>query len=181
MVSEARKKGHTRLSPLYALEKLTSRQSPQVFDKPKMDPAKGLERMPTPLQDSDFLQGHLAMPLPMLRGISKARRPGLSLSDACFLIRSPRLQMPLATCPWPMAGPRTESRCKPGQLGSPQRAAALESGPGETALPCATLGQSTTEGHDGEAEKGAQVRTSLCWLAEGLLRGLAVLLWLVAG
>lgn len=69
MVSGARKKGHTRFSPLYALERLTSRQSPQVFDKPKMDPAKGLERMPTPLQDSDFLQGHLAMPLPIQRNL----------------------------------------------------------------------------------------------------------------
>lgn len=105
MVSGARKKGHTRLSPLYALERLTSRQSPQVFDKPKMDPAKGLERMPTRLQDSDFLQGHLAMPLPMLRGISKARRPGLSLSDACFLIRSPSSRCHWPHVPGPWQGP----------------------------------------------------------------------------
>lgn len=103
MVSEATKKGHTRLSPLCALERLTSRQSLQVFDKPKMDPAKGLERVPTPLQDSDFLQGHLAMPLPMLRGISKARQPGVSLSPMpVFLsdLRGSRCHWPHVPGPW---------------------------------------------------------------------------------
>lgn len=104
MVSEATKKGHTRLPPLYALERLTSRQSPQVFDKPKTDPAKGLEKKPTPLQDSDFLQGHLAMPFPMLRGLSKTRQPGLPppplmpvfLSD----LRGSRYHWPHVSGPW---------------------------------------------------------------------------------
>lgn len=48
-------------------------------------------------------------------------------------------------------------------------------------LPPGTLGQSSTESHDGEAEKGAQVGPSLFRLAEGQLGWRAALLRLVAG